>query len=50
MGVELIERPLASAAGDFARHDPDALAGAVMDIYRARAVRIYGDDSYRIEK
>lgn len=38
MGIELVERPLASPSGDFARHDPDALASAVLDIYRARAV------------
>ena len=51
MGVELVERPLASPSGDFARHDPDALASAVLDIYRARAVHIYGGrESYRIEK
>ena len=51
MGVELVERPLASPSGDFARHDPDALASAVLDIYRARAVHIYGgSESYRIEK
>ena len=42
MGIELVERPLASPSGDFARHDPDALASAVLDIYRARAVHIYG--------
>ena len=51
MGIELVERPLASPSGDFARHDPDALASAVLDIYRARAVHIYGgSESYRIEK
>ena len=51
MGIELVERPLASPSGDFARHDPDALASAVLDIYRARAVHIYGGrESYRIEK
>ena len=49
--VELVERPLASPSGDFARHDPDALASAVLDIYRARAAHIYGGrESYRIEK
>ena len=51
VGIELVERPLASPSGDFARHDPDALASAVLDIYRARAVHIYGgSESYRIEK
>ena len=51
MGIELVERPLASPSDDFARHDPDALASAVLDIYRARAVHIYGGgESYRIEK
>ena len=51
MGIELVERPLAAPSGDVARHDPDALASAVLDIYRARAVHIYGgSESYRIEK
>ena len=34
------ERPVASQAGNFARHDPDLLAQAVLEIYRSRAVRI----------
>ncbi len=51
MGIELVERPLASAQGDFARHDPDALAGAIMELYRERTVHIYGEGGvYRPER
>jgi len=50
MGIEVIERPVASANGNFARHDPDALAYEVLSLYNERAVRIYGDRAvYRIE-
>ena len=41
MGLELVERPVASEGGNFARHDPDKLAAAVLEIYRQRAVRIF---------
>ena len=41
MGLELVERPVASEEGNYARHDPDKLAQAVLDIYRSRAVRIF---------
>lgn len=34
MGLELVERPVASEGGNFARHDPDKLAAAVLEIYR----------------
>ena len=51
MGIKLIERPLASRRGDFARHDPDALASAILELYRERTVHIYGGaGSYRLEK
>ena len=33
MGLELVERPVASEGGNFARHDPDKLAAAVLDEY-----------------
>lgn len=42
LGVELVERPLIATHGDLARHDPDALAGALLELYRERAVHIYG--------
>lgn len=42
MGLALVERPMASQSGNFARHDPDLLAEALMEIYRCRAVRIFG--------
>ena len=50
MGIELVERPLASHRGDFARHDPDALASAIIELYRAHTVHIYGaGEGYRAE-
>ena len=51
MGLELVERPVARDEGDFARHDPDKLAEAVLDIYRQRAMRIFrGKNRYIIEE
>ena len=51
MGLELVERPVASAGGDYARHDPDKLAAAVLELYRQRAVRIFrGKNRYIIEE
>ena len=50
LGVELVERPLASRDGNYARHDPDLLAAAVMELYRQRAVRIFhGKSRYIME-
>ncbi len=37
LGVELVERPLASETSDFARHSVTRLAQAVMELYRERA-------------
>ena len=51
MGLELEEYPVASEGGDYARHDPDRLAAAVLDVYRLRAVRIFrGEQRYIIEE
>ena len=51
MGLELEEYPVASEGGDYARHDPDRLATAVLDVYRRRAVRIFrGEQRYIIEE
>ena len=51
MGLELVERPVASEGGDYARHDPDKLAAAVLELYRQRAVRIFrGKNRYIIEE
>ena len=37
--------------GDFARHDPDKLAAALLEIYRQRAVRIFrGERRYILEE
>lgn len=37
LGVELVERPLASETSDYARHSASRLAQAVMELYRERA-------------
>ena len=51
LGLELVERPVASERGNFARHDPDRLAQAVLEIYRRRAVRIFrGERRYMLEE
>ena len=51
MGLELEEYPVASEGGDYARHDPDRVAAAVLDVYRRRAVRIFrGEQRYIIEE
>ena len=51
MGLELEEYPVASEGGDYARHDPDRLAAAVLDVYRRRAVRIFrGEQRYILEE
>ena len=51
MGLELEERALASTGGNYARHDPDKLAEAILEIYRRRAVRIFhGARRYILEE
>ena len=51
LGLELVERPVASETGGYARHDPDRLAQAVLEIYRGRAVRIFrGARRYILEE
>jgi len=51
LGLELVERPVASEEGNYARHDPDKLAQAVLEIYRGRAVRIFhGARQYILEE
>jgi len=51
MGLSVVDCPLASTEGNFARHDPQRLALAVMDLYRQRAVRIFrGKKRYIIEE
>ena len=51
LGLELVERPVASESGNYARHDPDLLAQAVLEIYRSRTVRIFrGERRYILEE
>lgn len=40
MGVELVERPLASETSNYARHSINRLAAAVMALHSERAIRI----------
>ncbi len=37
LGVETVEAPLTSSSAQYARHDPDRLAQAVLELYRQRA-------------
>ncbi|MCI8423826.1 MAG: YvcK family protein [Lawsonibacter sp.] len=51
LGLELVERPLTAGAQDFARHDSDKLAQALLEIYRSRTVRIFrGERRYILEE
>ena len=51
LGLELVERPVASEKGSYARHDPDRLAQAILEIYQSRAVRIFrGERRYILEE
>ena len=51
LGIALAEYPLLSAQGGYARHDPELLARAVMELYRERTVRIYrGTQQYITEE
>ena len=51
LGLELVERPVASERGSYARHDPDRLARANLEIYRRRAMRIFrGERRYILEE
>ena len=50
-GLELVEAPVASTTGSFARHDPDQLARVLLEIYRHRVVRIFrGERRYILEE
>ncbi len=51
LGLEVVEKPVADQSGNYARHDPDLLAQAILEIYRARAVRIFhGERRYILEE
>ena len=50
LGLELVELPVADTQGNYARHDPEKLAQALLEIYRSRAVRIFkGSRRYILE-
>ncbi len=51
MGIELVEAPVAQDKGDYARHDPERLASAILELYRKKAMRIFrGKERYIIEE
>lgn len=51
LGPHLVERPVASHGAHYARHDPELLAQALMELYRERTVRIFrGKERYIMEK
>ncbi|MFI3250168.1 MAG: gluconeogenesis factor YvcK family protein [Eubacteriales bacterium] len=51
MGIDLLQYSVGAEGGDFARHDPDKLALAIMDLYQQRAVRIFrGSNRYMLEE
>lgn len=51
MGIGVAERPVASEGEFYARHDPDRLTQAVMDLYLERTVRIFrGKTRYILEE
>ena len=55
LGVELVERPLASETSDYARHSITRLAAAVMDLFTQRAIRVVpadeeAEEQYMIEE
>ena len=50
LGLEVVELPVADTGGNYARHDPEKLARAILEIYRSRAVRIFkGSKRYILE-
>lgn len=51
LGLSVVSCPIASLDGNFARHDPEKLALAVMQQYRQRAMRIFkGENRYIFEE
>ena len=51
LGVDVAERALLLRDADFARHDPELLAQAILELYRERTVRIYhGTQRYITEE
>ena len=51
LGVDVAERALLARDADFARHDPELLAQAILELYRERTVRIYhGTQRYITEE
>lgn len=46
MQIKLVERPIRSSSQNFARHSTELLAKALMDLYRARAMRVVPGKSW----
>ena len=49
LGVEVVARPVSGTSSALVRHDPAALAAALLDIHSQRSVRIAGGGGYRKE-
>ena len=42
LGIELVSAPIADISGNLARHNPESLAGALIDLFRGRSpTRVY---------
>ena len=56
LGVEVVNRPIATVANGYVRHDPGHLARELILLHAERSVRIagdsfdYRDDTYRVER
>ena len=56
MGVEVIDRPVATVKNGYVRHHPGHLARELILLHAERSVRIagdsfdYRDDTYRVER
>ena len=54
MGVEIINRPVATVENGFVRHDPGHLARELILLHAERSVHIagdrFGEGSYRVER
>ena len=50
LGVEVLQRPIATVEDGFVRHAPDALARELMILYTRRVIRIAGGSGYQLER
>lgn len=50
LGVEVVSRPVSLVKNGLVRHDPEALADALLELHAQRSVRIAGLGRYRTER